>query len=487
MENKLTPEQIKQIRDARRELWYKGILSFKLDVNQKVLHQTYKEKNEKIIVWNCSRGQGKSFLLCVIAIEECLKNPKALVKYACPKQKDATQIIAPIFRDILEDCPEEIKPKYIKGEGAWRFPNGAQIQLSGLDNGRAESLRGGSAVLCIVDEAGSKTLKDLKYIVNSILVPAVTRKKEINGKIILASTPPVSQSHPFVYFLRRAELVGAAVTRTVYTNPRMTPAMIMQLIDQLGGIDSTDFRREYLCEIITDENSAVVPEFSKTIQEKIVKEWPKPSYFDSYVAMDLGVNDLTVVIFAYVDFKANKLIIEDEYVLNGHKFNTKTLADEVKKKEAQIFTQASTGEFIKPYKRVSDNNLIMINDLYQLHQLEFQPTRKDDADAALNNLRLLIQSEKIIINPRCTTTIRHLRDATWNKSRSSYDRTNSADDGHFDAVDSLKYLVRNVDFNRNPYPKWFGFPTGEGFFIHRDPVTSSFKNQVKTILNMKRK
>lgn len=475
----------KDILAARHELWRKGILAFKLDENQKVLYNTYKNVDEKIIVWNCSRGLGKSFMLCVIAIEECIKNPKALVKYSCPKQKDAQTIIHPLFRDILEDCPEDIKPKYIKGEGAWRFPNGAQIQLSGLDNGRAESLRGGSAVLGIVDEAGSKSLKDLQYIIKSILMPSVTRKKEINGKIILASTPPVSPSHPFVYFLRRAELRGAAVTRDIYTNPRMTDSMIDKIIEECGGIDSTDFRREFLCQIIVDENSAVVPEFTEQLRAKIIKEWPKPPHFDAYVAMDVGLNDFTVALFAYMDFKSNKLIIEDEFVINGQKLTTNYLADGIKNLEAKHFTSPNTGDFIKPFKRIADNNLIVINDLYRLHGLEFLATQKDHAEAQLNNMRIMIAAERIIINPRCVTLIRHLKDAIWNKSKKSYER--SAEDGHYDAVDSLKYLVRNVDFKRNPYPKWFGFTTGENFFINNNSVGTDFKNQIKTMLNIKKK
>lgn len=485
MENKLTQDEISKIREARKQLWYKGILTFKLDENQKFLYKMYKETSEKIIVWNLARGCGKSFMLCVIAIEECLRNPKALVKYACPKQKDATSIIRPIFRDILEDCPEEIKPRYIKSDGAWVFTNGARIELSGLDNGRAESLRGGSAVLAIIDEAGTKTLKDLKYIVRSIILPAITRKKEINGKLIMASTPPVNASHPFVSFLRRAELTGSYVMRDIYTNPRMTPEIIQKIIDEYGGVDSTDFRREYLCQIITDSESAVVPEFSPSLQKKIIFEWPKPPYYDAYVSMDLGLKDFTVVLFAYLDFKHNKLIIEDEYVLNGQKFTTNVLAENIQKKEMIHFTQPNTGDIIKPYKRVSDNNLIVINDLYLLHGLEFTPTRKDDKDAALNNFRMALANEQIIINPKCETLIRHIRDATWAKSRKTYDR--GADGSHMDGLDAVIYLVRNVNFQRNPYPKWFGFNTGDNLFITRDRVNNQFTSQIKAMLNIKRK
>lgn len=461
--------------DAREILWRKGRLDWLLDKNQQELYKIYKETKEKIVVWNLARGSGKSYCLSVIAIEECLKNPKALVKYCCPKQKEAQQIIHPIFRDILETCPKELKPEYIKSEGAWKFPSGAQIQLSGLDNGRAESLRGGSSILAIVDEAASKSLKDLKYIIRSILVPAVTRKKEINGKIILASTPPVSPDHPYVYFLRRAEIAGALTTRTIYSNPRMTGEMINKLIEECGGADSTDFKREYLCEIITSTDDAVIPEFTKDLQEKIIMEWKKPPICDYYVSMDLGVKDLTFVIFAYYDFRAAKLIIEDEYIINGQKYNTITLADAIKEKEKRWFINEYTGEQSKPLKRISDSALTVIQDLYLNHQLIFSVTKKDDVDGAINNLRVKLAEEKIIINPRCVNLIRHLRDATWNKNKTSFDR--SVENGHYDGVPAAYYLVRNVAWTHNPYPANFDTVYHDGYY----QIKEESKNQYKSI------
>jgi hypothetical protein len=475
----LTPEAARQI------LWFKGNITFLFDVNQAVLYKTYKDSDEKVVVWNCSRGLGKSYALCVIAIQECLSNPKALVKYCCPKQKDARQIIQPLIRDIIESCPLELRPRFNVAEGAYKFSNGAQIQLSGLDNGRAESLRGGSSVLCIVDEAGSKSLKDLEYIVQSILLPAVTRTRKINGKIILASTPPVSEAHPFVKFLRIAELSGSLVTRDIYTNPRMTERMIEDIIKSCRGKDTTAFKREYLCQIITEEDSAVIPEFNEDLRNRIIKEWKRPPFFDYYTAMDIGFKDMTVVLFAYFDFKHNKLIIEDEFVTNGKKATTAALAAGIKQKEAEHFADAFTGELRPAYKRVSDNNLIVINDLWELHGLSFIPTKKDDAEAALNNLRMMLANEQIIINPRCITLIRHLKDATWNKNRTSYDR--SADNGHFDAVDSAKYLVRNVDFFKNPYPSGYGAASRENMFQYRNKKASGNETAIKQIMNFKKK
>lgn len=483
---KLTPEK------AREMLWRRGILTFKLDVNQQELYRVYKDSNPKtkIVVWNCARGTGKSWALVAIAIEECLKNPKALVKYCCPKQKDAKEIVQPLFRDILEGCPEDIKPEYKTNEGAYIFPNGAKIQLSGLDGGRAESVRGGSAVLAIVDEAGAvlstrSTSSDrdsgLTYVIRSILLPAVTRTKEINGKIILASTPPKKDTHPFVFFFRRAEINKAAVTRTIHANPRMTKEMYETLAENMGGEKSVDFRREYLCEIISSEDSQVVPEFTQELRDRIIKQWERPAFFKSYVSMDLGAKDLTVVLFAYYDFKNGKVIIEDELVMPG-KFTTKSLADSIKLKEFMLFTHPISKEFQPPFKRVSDNNLIVINDMYELHQLLFEPTKKDDKDAALNNMRIMLAADKIIINPRCEALIRHLRDATWAKNRKTYDR--SADNGHYDAVDALSYLIRNIDFNSNPYPAGYGMPTGDNYYQYGKPKNSNYREAVSRMMNL---
>lgn len=469
-------------QQAREILWRKGDLKYLLDDNQRVLHSLYKDSKEKVNVWLLSRGSGKSYCLVVIAIEECLKHPNSLVKFTCDKQRNARQIIQPLFRKVIEDCPKDIKPEYNVSESCFKFANGSAIQLAGLDNGNAESIRGGSARLCIVDEAGSRGLTDLKYIVRSILIPAVTRTKEIDGKVLLASTPPLKASHPFVHFIKRAEYQRNLVIRDIYTNPRMTQSMIDKLIDECGGEDSPDFRREYLCEIINSVDSSVIPEFSKGLQEKVVKEHKRPPFFDSYVSMDLGIKDFTVVLFAYYDFKANKVIIEDEYVHHGEKFHTGVLAENIKLKEQEHFCDPLSGEVIPPYKRVSDNNLFVINDLYHIHGLSFQPTRKDEKIAAINNLRILLAEEGIIIHPRCETLIRHLKDATWAKNAKTYDRSDG-DKSHYDAVDALSYLIRNIDFQRNPYPP--AYQMANMFYMKNQKHENPSVDTVKKLLNIR--
>lgn len=463
--------------EAAAVLWNEGILHWTLHSGQKDLYDSYVNCQDKIIVWNCSRRFGKSFTLCVIAIETCLKNPDSLVKYCCSKQVDAKGIIRPLIREIIASCPKELRPTFKTQERAWVFPNGSRIELTGLDGGRADSIRGGSCHLAIIDEAG--LVGDLKYIVTSILLPTTLTTK---GKIILASTPPKTSAHPFVDYVNVARIQNNLVTKTVYENPQIDKDELQKIIDENGGEKSITFRREFLCHIILDQDSAVVPEFTQELKEKIVVEWEPAPFYDAYVAMDLGLKDLTVVLFAWWDFKNAKLIVEDEYVVNGQRFNTEILADNIKKKEAAIFTDKITGEQRTPYLRVSDNNLIVINDLWQLHGLRFIATRKDDADAALNNMKIMLQNEKIIINPRCKTLITHLEAAVWNKSKTSFDR--SADMGHFDAIDSLKYMVRNVQQTKNPYPPGYLVKYNENSFeLNNKPKHPQYQ-QFASITNL---
>ncbi len=472
MDKHISPEQ------ARGLLWEQGILHWILKPVQQDLYNSYINCQQKIIVWNCARRLGKSYTLCVIAIETCIKRPNSLIKYCCAKQKDAKGIIRPLIQEIIETCPQELKPVYKTQDGAWVFPNGSRIELTGLDGGRAESVRGGSSHLAIIDEAG--LVGDLVYIITSIILPTTATTK---AKIILASTPPRSPAHPFIQkYLNKARAENNLVTKTIYDNPNIDKEEFDKLVEESGGVDSIDFRREYLCEILKDENFDIIPEFTAALKNKIVVDWPRKPFYDAYVSMDVGMKDLTVVLFAWYDFKESKLIIEDEFVINGMKFNTSTLADGIKQKETITYTDKLTGEQKVPYIRVSDNNLIVIKDLFDLHGLRFMPTRKDDADAALNKVRILLQSEQIVINPRCKTLIGHLEAGVWDKSKKSFDR--SADNGHYDAIDSLKYLVRNVQTTKNPYPAGYFHKFSDDNFSFNKP-RSNDANQFYKVMNLK--
>jgi hypothetical protein len=480
---------------ARKEAWRRGLLSFKLDTTQKELYDLFYNSTHKIMTWLLSRRQGKTYTLCILALEQCIRQPHSIVKFVSPTKTQITQIVRPIFRQILEDCPEDVKPEFRHKDYIYYFPNGSEIQLAGTDSGHAEKLRGGDSHIWFIDEAGS--CDDLNNVIKSILLPTTLITK---GKGVLASTPPKESEHEFLHWIEDAQLKGSFIKKTIDDNPRITKEQKEELIQEVGGINSEECRRELYCEIIKDSTTAVIPEFDFALEQEISKEWPKPPFYDAYEAMDTGGKDLTVVLYGYYDFRADKIIIEDETVMNFQDKNTtiELLTKEINKKEIELWKNPLSLEYKSPYFRFSDIDYILIQEIYAQSRklfpreqvIQFNIAKKDDLDTAINNLRIMLANKKIIINPKCTTLLRHLKNVKWDKQKKKFAR--SQDNGHYDAVAALVYFVRNVQYTKNPYPQHYQLNMQTLPIYLQDP--SSFANPInsqvevfKRIFNVKSK
>lgn len=482
--NDLELIEAEQIKEARFQLWHMGVLEWKFTVTQKKIFDFYLSREEKTIVINCARRLGKTYLLTLMAIEQCLKQENSIVKFLMPEVKMIRTTLRPIINEIFQDAPKEIIPKFNTQDSIYKFNNGSEIHLAGSDNGNYDKLRGGNSHLCIIDEAGFCT--DLEKIIKYILTPTTLLTK---GKIILSSTTPPNPDHEFVKIMENAEVKGSLIRKTIYDardddkdslNPRITDEIIADIIkDDPMGADSESFRTEFLCELVFNSTDSVLPEFTKEVQkETITDQWHRPGFCDRYVAMDIGFVDLTVALFAYWDFDNGVLVIEDEVWMKGEEVTTKRLAESIIKRETLLWTDPLTGEFQKPYMRVSDNNLILINDLQRDHALTFFPTDKHNKDGYIGMLRNMIRDHQIIIHPRCKTLISHMRTATWDKKKgASRDFRRSTDSvtkitHHYDAVAALMYLTRNIDKQKNPYPKGYNYSK----LSRKHGVDNTFRN-----------
>jgi len=471
------------VSEAKSRLWAAGELaSWKLKGVQKAIYKQAADFNETLTCILSSRQLGKTFSLHVLAVETCIKNPGCIVKYATPKQNMIRKITKAAMRKILEDCPQELKPDFNSQEKTWVFPNGSEIQLAGTDSGNAENLRGSTAILCIVDEAGF--CDELEYVVNSILFPTTTTT---NGKVVLASTPNYHDpSHDFHEHFVIPLLAENKVSRfTIYESPLVTPSQIDRIISRYpGGADNPKFRCEYLCELTRSSDSMVVPEFNTKELAIITDKIDLPYTYDAYVSMDIGFKDLTVALFAIYDFRNAQIYIMDELVMNGPSMTTSILAKRIQEKEQTSFVDIQ-GNFIGTYMRVADNDLKLINDLYMEHGLLFFPTKKDNKDASINNMRIWVQEERIKIHPRCKTLIYHLKAAQWNKNRTDFLRlkdnlSNGTMGGHCDAIPALYYLLRNVQIGKKP-ADYIG---DSRYSLLSGSTHSSLSNNIKQLSNI---
>jgi hypothetical protein len=452
---------------AIEQLWEAGVLDWKLTPPQKQIKAGILADSNKINVVLCARRLGKTYLMCTLAIEECLRRPNAVVKYAFPRQNMAKRMLVPVMRAVLEDCPAHLKPEYMVAEKCFRFPNGSEIQISGTDNGNIENLRGGDSHLNIVDEAGF--CSDLTYGIKSVLGPTT---KITGGRTIMVSTPSRSENHEFI---TDWVLPYMAETRikvyTIYDNPQFNEAAIREALSEYPDGDKDPmFRREYLCEIIRSNEQMILPSFSTERESVIVSsEYQRPAFFSPYVGMDVGGSDLTAILFGYYDYMNATLVIEDEYICDGST-NTGIVADNVKRIESELWTNPIDQTPISPYLRVSDNNnIIFLNDLQKLYGLTFSKSKKDNREAAIKALDVDISQLKIVIHPRCLHLLYHMKFAEWNSSRTAFKRlkdspTGKIRGGHADALAALIYLHRSIVKSYNPYPSSYGEMSGPNTF-----------------------
>lgn len=398
-----------------------------------------------MFVGNIARQFGKSYWAVSKACEQALNKPRSRIKYGTAYQTDLTEFILPTFDAVLQDCPVSIKPVYKVQGSKWVFPNKSEIKLVGLDK-TPNSLRGNVIDLIIIDEAGF--VENLWYIYSSIIMPATLHRP--NCKIIFISTPPSTPAHSFGTFIEIAEEKGSYVKLDIYQNPLISEADIERMAEAMGGKESTTFRRECLCELVTDDDLAIIPEWD----DKYVQDIPKDEfygYYHKYVGLDLGVKDFTAAIFGYWDFKRAQLIIEDEFAMNGPKMNTEILVGAIRQKELELW--AEDGEVPKsvPFRRISDNNWpIMMQDFSSLHDLTFIATDKDNLEAMINEVRLMVQAGQLILRTKCKSLRGCLKYGVWDTKKKKFARSMTY--GHFDHLAALIYLVRNLAKHTNPIP-----------------------------------
>mgnify|MGYP007100056297 CR=1 FL=1 len=457
----LTPEEL--IKKAKQEKWYRNNLSYLLHSGQKVIDEHYRNSPGQLFVGNIARQFGKSYWAVTTAIQTARSKAKARIKYGTAFHSDLVEFILPTFDIVLQDCPESQRPKFNRKHSKFIFPNGSEIKLVGLDRA-PNSLRGNTIDLIIIDEAGFVT--NLQYIYTSVIVPATLHRP--NCKIVFISTPPSTPVHPFSDFIQRAEAEGCYVKLDIYQNPRITQKDIDRMAKELGGYTSTTFRRECLCELITDDDLSIIPEWSDECIQEVAPDTYHEVYH-RYVGMDMGTKHFTALIFGYYDFKKASLVIEDEFHMSGPTMNTEILAATIKAKEKEVFGET------KPFRRIADNNNPhLILDLSSIHNLTFIETNKENLDAMVNEVRIMCMNKQVLIHPRCKMLIGCLKYGVWTKRRDKF--AESKVFGHFDHLAALMYLIRNLAKNTNPIPVDHGYENHRSWLMNVRDQRSSTHN-----------
>lgn len=367
---------------------------------------------------------------------------------------------------LWQTCPDqEMRPQWRHADAEIIFPNKSRISLVGVDVS-PDRLRGPAMDSGYADEVAF--YDDADYIISSVLMPQMQGRP--HAKLMLGSTPPRSPAHEWsTRYVPKARIEGAYAHRTIRDNPRLSESEIEYWIQEAGGPEHTTCRRELFAEHVVDEDRAIIPEF-KRHKDEVVRIVDRPPWFHAYVALDPGWTHHSAGVFGYYDMEGARVVIEDDFSLPRQ--NSRVIAELIKQKEKELWNGCAYYQgdrkplHAQPYLRVSDTDMRLISDLMVEHDLRFIPTAKDNRDAAINSLRLHIQTGRFIVHPRAKNTIAHLEYGIWNRRRTEFEETKEF--GHFDCVSACIYLDRMVDRGLNPYPpRDFGLSASTHFLPPR--------------------
>lgn len=388
----------------------------------------------KRIVLLAGRRSGKSYEIANHMISHCLvgfdevngiRKPRQAIYIGLTLDK-ARFVIWQTLLDTLDRA--HIKTSKIDNStNTIFFSNGASIKLWG-NNSKAdrEKLRGCDASMFVIDECQSQS--SLLYLINSIIGPVV---KGRDGIIMLAGTGPLAGGTYWEDCIING--TWSVHKATMRDNPSIPDCenALNQVLEENGWTeDNITFRREYLGEIVHDENR--MPFAHRMYYDGNVDVHIK----DIYIGVDFGFKDATAFI---------PLLVDDHgqlYVFSETKERQMKASDIVTALKAKV--DFLRGKFSVPVSNihiVTDHNEPSISaDMYNQGLTNIELAYKQNSDYTLRLLKdalacgdILIQKGNSI-DDECERTV-----WKWDTEREEVIYEIDDEAYHPDSLDALRY------------------------------------------------
>lgn len=425
--------------------------------------------------WKVSRQRGKTFAALTWTLQDMALETFSGV-YLAQTQGNAASIVAGFLTSVGPTLPPEWDVRLV--DGVLRFASGSELGVFGTDNDQFRRRRGNAVRRVLLDEAAFYA--DLPA-VEQVYVPQL---QTTGGIGLYLSSPPLTPAHPFNERCRSAMAAGRYVHDTFWSNPRIDHEAVIRGEMERRGLTreqllaSTEFRREYLAEDVTEEERAVLPAWSMAAASELVREWEVPQHFDGYEGHDGGITgDPHASLFAAYAPSDACLYILDELELRSAVTTHQAWADEVKRRETTLWgverwdgtllgarewlaALGETPEFLRntisdnaprqPYLRLGDPATGICRDLTLDYKLAVLPSSKHEKALDVDLINQLIVERRLRIHSRCKRLVAQCYETLWDLHRRRFERT---DKDHGDLIDCLRYIVRNVRWNRDCRPK----------------------------------
>jgi len=424
-------------------LWESGILSWMLWLQQLPIYMGIRELPPivTLAVILCARQFGKTHLGVLMAIEDCLRHSNKSILVVGPTIKQCRSIVAPKVRDIARTAPPGlIRPS--KSEGKW-YIGDSDLIIGGFDQSRSSD-RGKTLQNIYVEEVVDSNPDDYLESVRSDLGPALTHSD--GGKMIYLTSLPKFPDHPFItQTMPEARLNGAFHSYTIDDNIMLSETQKERCIQLAGGVDSIDYRREYLNQVVRDASVVVLPVFDRDFH---VAEIPEPDRAMWQISGDWGgVRDKTCLALHYYAWLTDEDVFEDELVFDA---NTPTHII-----VAGLFEMERRWELDRnegTHKRYLNQIVIDAHgqtrvDLMDAGVLSVYPDKKDWV-GNVRHMASRFAEKKARINPRCKYLIENAASGIFNSTKTDFERTIAL--GHCDGLATMMYGLKTRG-TRSPY------------------------------------
>ena len=452
------------VGELERYAWQTGyFLEERLDPLQLEIDQiitNLKPRTREFLL--LARKIGKTYGLLAYADKMARRNKNWIIRFAYPTETQGKTIILPIFNELQENCPPDLK--WVNREAqekCWILPHtGSRLYLAGTDSAdQVDRLRGPRAHLIVLDEL--PTFKgNLTFLINSVLWPQVMTT---GGHIIMSGTPPRTMDHESCIIIDQMRKKGRLITRTIFDNPRLSPETIRVICEEANPeasseeVDaimkgektgSPDWEREFLVKMVTDENVRVVPEFKEL---EHVGTCEAPRFTHRFVFLDPGhVKDFFAAVFVVLDFANQRLLVLREHL------SKRKATDEILQELKKIETELKWGP--------DDNVLRFMDSTSQQQCTDFNSkgyytqlaVKSPGKSGVVIEMRNRFNADQLIVSPLCKNLIAQLRDGAWkDTAKDDFERTTNL--GHLDALDALAQGCMTLQalgkWHQNPAPK----------------------------------
>lgn len=404
-----------------------------------------KNKDHREFVLLAHRDAGKSHMLTTKVLETVKNNKNLSINIFSGTGKQARAIFNTKLAKISADAPKEFVPKYLSAEEAY-IVNDCNIALNGGTTGTADNQRGRDYDLCLLDEA--MAIPEIEYLYKSVILPRILTG---TGLCIWLSSAPKTPAHFFAKKIAEARKSGFLREFTLADNPRFDKDDFKRIADGFGGEDSTTFRREMMCEIITDEDAAVIPE--------LIKDKGLTPTLPALTPADIGDNPIYAAL-AYHDIGESSIIsftiLENRIHIIGES-STKNISARILE---DLLIRHPVESFGKRYSMVLSN--LSKKDALALSRVTNVAVYSTDYPDAIDRVkfaRTALNAKRVIFNGS-PNTAQNLSDAIYN------DAKNDLFEGLFSLTEAFTVLCERFgsSANHDVYRRQ-RFNTGADYFI----------------------